>query len=82
MHQHVPELFQVLKHVRSAAPVTPCLGIPFKRSLGGSNDRDVHDSVGAGDAQATPASGSPIEMNIPHGCRTIFPTVSRLSNSS
>ena len=50
MHQHVPELFQVLKHVRSAAPVTPCLGIPFERSLGGSNDRGVQDSVGAGDA--------------------------------
>src|SRR5437773_1644024 len=46
----MPELFQVLKHVRSAAPVTPCLGIPFERSLGGSDDSGVQDSVGAGDA--------------------------------
>lgn len=50
VHKHMPELLQVLEHLRMGAPVAPQLRLPVQRGLSGSDDRCVQHAIAARNA--------------------------------
>ena len=50
MHEHVPELLQVLKHLCAASPISPRVRLVVQRGFGGSDHRCIYDPVLTRDA--------------------------------
>ena len=50
VHEHMPELLQVLKYFFAASTIAPYLGTMMQRCFGGSDNCSIYHSIPAGNA--------------------------------
>ena len=75
VHEHMPELLQVLKHFCAASPISPRVWVVVQRCFGGPDHRRIYDPVLTGDAprQAGDRRSTKIAWNV--SGRQLKPTV-------
>src|SRR5215216_37495 len=68
VHEHMPELLQMLKHLRAVAPISARVWVAGQRCFGGSDHRRIYDAVLAGDAprEAGHRRSTKIVWNVAH----------------
>jgi hypothetical protein len=77
VHEHMPELLQVLEHLGAASPISPRVRVVVERCLSGSNHRRIYVPILAGDppSEAGHRRSTKIVWNLCHGqLKSAMPT--------